>query len=109
MTMQTLTIIKRDVELDFFRLWDRAEILHVDMRQSPPLVLRPPKHRVVRMTGVTGPIARNAVVLEMRSGQVAPVIDIQTSAVLFHRVAGKAKLSRFGPLHVLRHTGPDRD
>src|SRR6478752_1591116 len=104
--MQALAIVVRLIELDLLRFGNGPEILDLEMAETPEFRAHSAEHGIVRVAGVTGAIARNAIVLEVARRQVARIIHIETAAEVGHHVAGEAELSGFRAVHLLRKTTP---
>ena len=101
MTMQALAIIERGIELDVFRLWYFPQVLDVNVMQSPPLGCYSAKHRVIRVAGITGVIAGYTIILKVHRRYIAPVIHVETRAIILHNVTGKAELSTRRAFHLI--------
>ena len=84
--VQAFTIIVGLIKNYFLRYG--PEIINVEMLQSSHLRLQAAKHRVIGVTGITGFISRDAIVLKMGSGNIGRIVDAQTFPVGFHRMAG---------------------
>ena len=67
------------------------------------------EHRVMRVTGEAGLVFRNAIVLEMRGGNIGGIISIKAFAVGLHDVARQAELPRLRILQVDRSTKNGRN
>jgi hypothetical protein len=94
--MQAFTVVVGLIELDVFRSWRSFEIVHVDMLQPAELCLRFPKHRLVGVARIASLFGRNAVILEMRCGQMPRIVEKQALPVGFHDVAGQAEFRALG-------------
>lgn len=105
--MQALAIVERLVELDFSSLWYCPQVLNVNVRQTPRFVFQPAKHGVVRVTGIAGPVPRNAIVLEVRGRQVTAVVYVEAPTIVLHRVAREAEFRSLGAIHMLGNASPD--
>ena len=76
MAVQAFAIVVGLVKLDVFRPRRRAEILDVNVAQSPELGAETTVESVVGVAGVTGLVGRNPVILEMRGRNVGRLVYI---------------------------------
>src|SRR5262245_60891118 len=102
MAMQALAVVVGSVKLD--RLRRRAYIVCINMLQPPHLRVNVAEHRVIGVAGEASLLARHQVVLKMGRRNETPIIHSETFAIIFHHMAGEAKLSRLGVLDVSTHT-----
>jgi hypothetical protein len=98
-TVQALAIVVGIVESQ--RRLSLAEVLHIDVPQTPNLGADRSVHDVIGVAGIAGLIARDARILKMGGGDVAGIVNMQAASVRFHDVAGKTKLCVCRPLHML--------
>lgn len=108
MAVQALAVVVWRVKFDVFRFGNSTEILHPHMMHTAPLRSVVPEHRVIRVAGEAGMIARHPIVLKVRCRQVTFIIDVQAPAEIRHHVTGKTEASRGGALELFVQTGPDR-
>lgn len=107
--MQAFTIVVRIVELDILRGRRSAEVVDIHVPLPVHLCAKAAKHRVIGMTGVASFPGRDAMILEVRGGQMARVIDQQAFAERFHFVARQTKLGLFGMFDVIRSAHSQAD
>ena len=86
MAVKAFTIVVRLIEGKLCR--HRLEVINVEMPEPAELGLYAAKHRVIGVTGIAGFISRDAIILEMRGGNIGWIIDAQTFSVSLHRMAG---------------------
>jgi hypothetical protein len=101
-TVQTLTIVVRLVESELFG--HRLEVVDLEMPESAELGFHPAKHRVISVTGITGFASRDAIILEVRGGNVGLIVVAQTFSVGLHGMAGETKVGGFGLFEMNRRT-----
>jgi hypothetical protein len=75
---QAFTVVVGLIELDAFRSWRGLEMVHVDMLQPAEHCLHSPKHRVVGVARIVSLFGRNAVILEMRCGQMPRIVGCRS-------------------------------
>ena len=99
--VQTLVIVVTACDTNWIgRL---ADVLHVNPRHAAKLIFQRTVNRVIGVAGVTGHVRRNSVILKMRGGDVAGIIDVQASSIRHHGVAGRTELSLLGALDLRVH------
>lgn len=102
MAVQALPVIVGNVEVKGLH-WP-ADILSVNVVQSPPLRPDSPVKDIILMAGVAGFLSGNAMVLEVSCREVMRVIHVKAPSVRFHDVAGEAECGLFGAFHLFRGT-----
>ena len=78
MAVKTFAVVERRVEFDVRRFRSFSEILYPDVVHASPFCLVISEHRVIGVACETGVIAGNKVILEVRCGEVALVVQVKT-------------------------------
>src|SRR5579862_3404974 len=78
MAVKTFAVVERRVEFDVRRFRSFSEILYPDVVHASPFCLVISEHRVMGVACETGVIAGNKVILEVRCGEVALVVQVKT-------------------------------
>ena len=87
MTMKAFSIVVWPIELDFGRLRNCPEVLHVHVIQPTPLCAEIPIHGVVGVAGETSGFGRHSMILEMSGRQERRIVSVEASSVVGHNVA----------------------
>ena len=106
MAMQAFSVVVGLIELDVLRNGRRPEIVDIDMLQPAEFGFHSSKHRVAGVARITSLFGWDAVILEMRGGQMSRIIDKQALPVGFHDVTRQTEFRALGMLKFGRANHP---
>src|SRR5215470_10039508 len=99
-TVQALAVVVGLVEPDFFGFGRRPQVVDVHVTEAAELCFESAEHGVIRVAGVAGLVRWDAMILEMRSGEMAWIVNSEAPAVRLHDVTREAESRALRVVHL---------